>query len=77
MILSLSWDIDCVQMLHTTRILTNCVVCLCFISIIPTQNLLQDESIIQLYISEVNMFLGINMFGQVINTSDFTSTESK
>ena len=64
-------------MLHSTRILTYCEVCLCLISILPLQNLLQDESIVQLYISEVNMFLGINKFGQVVNTSDFASAESK
>ena len=46
-------------------------------SIIPLQNLLQDESIVQLYISAVNMFLGIDKFGQIINTSDFTSADSK
>ena len=74
MILSLSWDIECTNIVYYKNTHKLCDV---FISIVPSQNLLQEESIIQLYISEVNMFLGINMFGQVINTSDFTSTESK
>ena len=45
--------------------------------LLPSQNLLQDESIVQLYLRQANLFLGIDNLGYAFNTPDFANTESK
>ena len=42
-----------------------------------TQNLLQDESIVQLYLRPINAFLGINKRGDVISTANFSDCDSE
>ena len=42
----------------------------------PTQNFLQDECIVQLYLRPINAFLGITS-GEVISTYDFSNSDSE
>ena len=42
-----------------------------------TQNVLQDECIVQLYLRPINAFLGINKRGDVISTANFSDCDSE
>ena len=62
----------CITDFHLNYRIIDISVCL-----LPSQNLLQDESIVQLYIRKSNLFLGINNLGNVFNTCHFANPESK